>query len=106
MSSGLLPPYYGTIAVDASLNYKYDLVIYPNPTDDKINIKLNYKGIIEKITLTSITGKEIPVGFNIRCDGATNITLSTVNIENGTYLINFSFVEGEYIHKDKIIINK
>ncbi len=98
--------YYGPIAVDAPLNYKYNLIIYPNPTDDKINIRLNYKGIIEKITLTTISGKEIPVGFNIKCDGETNITLATLNIENGTYLIKFSFVEGEYIHKDKIIINK
>ncbi len=97
--------YYGPIAVDASLNYKYDLVVYPNPTDDKINIKLNYKGIIEKIALTTITGKEIPVGFNIKCNGETNITLSISNIESGTYLIKFSFSEGDYIHKDKIVIN-
>lgn len=98
--------YYGPIAVDASLNYKYNLVIYPNSTDDKINIKLNYKGVIEKITLTTISGKEVPVGFNVKCDGETNITLATSNIESGTYLIKFSFDEGEYICKDKIIINK
>ncbi len=59
-----------------------DISVYPNPTQDIINLSFSDKEI-KKLSLTDITGKEIFVKINLQ----TNEKIDLSDFENGVYII-------------------
>lgn len=98
--------YSNVIRVNEVLNTKENITIYPNPVKDELNITLDFKGVILKLMLIDIGGKESLVGFDLLCDGDTKIKIPIYKIENGIYMLKFMTTDGDFYYKDKIIIKK
>ncbi|MBC8047435.1 MAG: T9SS type A sorting domain-containing protein [Fimbriimonadaceae bacterium] len=74
-----------------------DLIIYPNPADDLIQIKSD-DNAIGNIELLNLQGEKMKVQKTIT---SGQITLHTHNLPDGMYIL---ILEGETILKEKIII--
>ncbi len=72
------------IPTDLELSEK-QLIVYPNPTDEALNIHLNGDNQIEELTIMTITGQEIFRSGTIN-DNQFSMNLGT-NYANGIYVI-------------------
>lgn len=98
--------YSNVIRVNEVLNTKENITIYPNPVKDELNITLDFKGVILKLILIDISGKESLVGFDLLCDGDTKLKIPIYKIENGIYMLKFMTTDGDFYYKNKVIIKK
>lgn len=87
------------INVALGINYnEIGLNVYPNPADDKIQVKTN--SVIDKIEILDANGKKI-LSCNVN-DYSKELNVS--GLKNGSYFI--SVFSGEKVVTSKIIINK
>ncbi len=98
--------YSKVIKVSEILNYKDGITVYPNPASEDLNITINFNGIIQKIILVDINGKEVIAGLDYACDDVTKITLPISKIESGIYMLKFESTQGEFYYKNKVVIKK
>ena len=88
------------IATSLNNNYKNDIIIYPNPTKDYINIKLSNNINNVNITITDLLGKNI---YTQKTNKSRLITIPVNKLKKGIYLIN---VKNNKINKTtKLIVN-
>lgn len=85
----------GTDAFDTKTN---QIKVYPNPTNDILNIKFDYVGKV-KISLTDLNGRNV---FNSNEEFNMETTIKLPSLAKGLYILN---VENDTIkHAEKIII--
>ena len=85
-------------------NVEYDDTLFPNPATDIVNIELEDPGIIEKVILTDMTGKEISstnMNYTINND---KIEIISSNLSSGTYIV--TVLTGKESRSFKVIIEK
>ena len=70
-----------------------DVVIYPNPATDKLNVSLPKGGDAKKITLHNFVGKEV-ANYNVTSE---NISLNIKDIPAGMYYIRVADAQGRVI---------
>ena len=79
-----------------------DVKIYPNPTNELVNIQINYS-IIEQVlvSISDLQGKEI---FNGKYAGVSNVIgINTINYSAGTYILSLKNTENQILGTYKII---
>lgn len=97
---GFVAPRFGLVMgylTAAQLNTKSPKVtgikVYPNPATNTVNI--SYKGIINDITITDLSGKAVfSTSVNER-----NITISSLSLSKGMYLVNINTNDGSATQK-------
>lgn len=79
-----------------------DIDVYPNPTNELVNIQINYSAIEQVlITITDLQGKEI---FNGKYAGVSNlIGINTATYSNGTYILSLKNSNNQLLGTYKII---
>lgn len=91
--------------VSASISKSEEIVIFPNPATDHVNIKIkDFQGIKEdfiKVSVSALSGKLVSSETFIL---GSNITLNTTAVPNGIYIIRVS--HGDYLQTEKLIIQK
>jgi len=70
-----------------------DVTIYPNPATNSISV--GYKGMIKAITITDLTGKVV---YQTEVNDSS-ITLSSLNLRSGIYLLKVSADQGQATEK-------
>lgn len=90
---------YSRIVLALNNNKTSEIKIYPNPTNDKLNIEYKYA---KRISLVNTLGAEIYVNDNSNDD--LNI-IDVAEIPKGLYILKIEKENGD-IHTDKIIIGE
>jgi hypothetical protein len=81
-----------------------DVKIYPNPTNELVNIQINYSTIEQVlVSISDLQGKEI---FNGKYAGVSNVIgINTINYSAGTYTLSLKNSENQLLGSYKIIKN-
>ena len=79
-----------------------DVDVYPNPTNELVNIQINYSTIDQVlITINDFQGKEI---FNGKYAGLSNVIgINTANYSTGTYVLSLKNSNNQLLGTYKII---
>ncbi|EDP71579.1 hypothetical protein FBALC1_03807 [Flavobacteriales bacterium ALC-1] len=68
------------------LDSNFDFNLYPNPTNDRVNITYNGNEALDiNIQVYDMLGKEV---YNIKLSTQEDMSLDVSNLENGTYFMN------------------
>ncbi len=87
------------LSVNSTDLLKQQLLIYPNPAKEKVDISMQNNSIINSVQLFSLVGKKVIE----KTDKKSKIHLNTSNLSSGIYILKLN-VEGKSISK-KIIIH-
>ena len=81
---------------------EFELVVFPNPTNDKINVQLS-KEFEEnvKIEIINLIGQKV-AEFEIQ-KGNTNVSKTLEGMPSGIYLLQASKLDGTLIYTTKIL---
>lgn len=67
-----------------------DLSVYPNPSSEEVQIRLN-GGVIVNYTVIDLQGREVASMKNVN---TTNLTLNVANFNSGSYIVNVETSKG------------
>ena len=86
--------------LNSSNNKPYDLLVYPNPASDHINIHVNGKTTLESIQLFDINGRQIDI--NTEVDFKHGV-IQTDHLPAGYYFVRANHAHGVLMQKIVII---
>ncbi len=73
---------FKAIDINCKTNSIDQMILFPNPTSNSLNLKYNDDVIIKKVIITDLTGKTIIESFE------KNLTqINVENLSNGVYLL-------------------
>lgn len=78
--------YFQARSVNINVVNKTELLIYPNPSEDKITIQSN-KYPLEKVTIYNILGQDVSSKAKVLTETNSEIVISLSNLERGIYYI-------------------
>lgn len=90
----------GTLDIE-EYNEENNLIIYPNPTSDFINIDFKQNIEVSSISLYNFIGEKMKYLGDI--ESSNEISIDCSNLSNGVYFININFKNGK-VENRKIII--
>ncbi len=96
--------YSPTIAIGASQEIADINTVYPNPAQDRLNIKLNSDGGDIKIALITMGGQEIVLEESISLYGFNEVSYDVSDVPAGIYYLRISSLKNEVFYKEKIVI--
>lgn len=85
-----------TLSKEYEVSINENIRIYPNPTQDFINILSNDQDFIKQIIIYSIEGEKLFEQNNIN---QSSQTIGMRNLSKGTYLIQVNLISGKDIYK-------
>ena len=92
--------FHGLLNIDAPEANASDIIIYPNPTSEKLYIDaFNYKTSNLSIEIIDLTGKTIIKTDNISANQAINVS----GLESGFYFVKIKSADSQEIRKIEII---
>ncbi|MBI3518170.1 MAG: metallophosphoesterase [Bacteroidetes bacterium] len=76
-----------------SIDKTYQLIIYPNPVKDKLMVELKNADSEWNYSITSVSGQVLQRSKTRFIDGKSEISLSNLNLAEGSYFITLNFSE-------------
>ncbi|MDF1673712.1 MAG: zinc-dependent metalloprotease family protein [Vicingaceae bacterium] len=73
-----------------------NIKVYPNPTNNLLNLTFNKSSSIEQVTLTDLQGKIV---YNNNFVQGVNLQINLAGLSNGLYMLNVQTNNGVNIHK-------
>jgi hypothetical protein len=82
-----------------------DVSVFPNPTSDLVNIRINYSSIEQVVvSITDLQGKEV---YNGKYAGISNVIgINTASYSTGTYVLSLKNLNNQVLGTYKIIKNQ
>lgn len=69
----------------------YSLSIYPNPANAHLNVFINQRSKLDvsKLNLVDMSGREIPIKYEVVNPEFNQVTINTIDLPNGVYFLKF-----------------
>ncbi|MBL4593823.1 MAG: T9SS type A sorting domain-containing protein, partial [Flavobacteriales bacterium] len=88
------------VGVNEELANNHNLLIYPNPTENELNIEFYVEGKSDiNISIHNVVGQKIYDEQVQNCFGSCKKKISTETFANGIYVISINFGEGTVVKK-------
>jgi hypothetical protein len=93
-----------TVSIQETDAAVLDVRVFPNPTSDFVNIRINYSSIEQVlVSITDLKGKEV---YNGKYAGLSNVIgINTVSYATGTYVLSLKNLNNQVLGTYKIIKN-
>jgi hypothetical protein len=89
VDSNLQGAFYSIVSVYEAQAENIQIIAYPNPTSNELNLKLNSKTYIDKLKLYNLSGQEISLSDRIISNQYDKITLNLEDLESGIYFLKY-----------------
>lgn len=91
----------GHVSIDWVATSNFDLLIYPVPFGDELNLTLE-DGFLRSISILDVQGRVVFTNYYPFADEGQTVSLSTSNLQQGVYLLNVVLESGAVITKSVV----